>query len=90
MAAPPPGADVQRRHRPTAAGLAVTEGSLRAPFSARHGETMFPHVPLPLDRGETSFPREPPSSALFVRPPHVASRPAKPASGRDARSAKTR
>ena len=32
MPAPPPGADVQDGNQPTAAGLAVTEGSLTAPF----------------------------------------------------------
>ena len=46
MAAPPPGADVQRR-QPTAAGRAVTEGSLRAPFPREAAS-----VPRPARRSE--------------------------------------
>ena len=43
MAAPPPGADVQRR-QPIAAGLAVTEGSLRAPFPREAGRRPTGHT----------------------------------------------
>src|SRR6185503_19321605 len=57
MAAPPPGADVQRRHRPTAAGLAVRERggnpvSPASPFFGM-GKPCFPHEP-PLLRAEAA------------------------------------
>ena len=56
MAAPPPGADVQRRHRPTAAGLAVDGREPPGSLSVRwRGKPCFPHVP--------------PSSALRVVSP---------------------
>src|SRR6186997_2295930 len=77
MAAPPPGADVQRRHRPTAAGLAVTEGSLRAPFPADDvGETLFSAW------GKPCFPHEPPSSASWCRDALLTSRASESPSGR--------
>jgi hypothetical protein len=46
MPAPPPGADVQDGNQPTAAGLAVTEGSLTAPFLLSWGNPWF-HGPPP-------------------------------------------
>jgi hypothetical protein len=61
MAAPPPGADVQRRHRPTAAGLAVRE---------RGGNPVSPASPF-FGMGETLFP---PRAPFFcaLRPPSAA------------------
>ena len=41
MAAPPPGAGVQRRHRPTAAGLAVDGREPPGSLSVRAGENLL-------------------------------------------------
>jgi len=70
MAAPPPGADVQDGAGPPPQGSPSPEGSLRAPFPAFEvGTPWFPHrPPHPSSRHERAA---------------LASRPAKPASGRD-------
>ena len=69
MAAPPPGADVQDGKRPTAAGLAVIGREPPGSLPCkRGGNRVSPAGPLLLRR------------ARFT--PHLASRPARPASGR--------